>query len=278
MTVMQNIFHGTYRGAAVRLSFALLAAGLVCHAVADEAQPISDGNSLVLGAGAASSPRYSGSNQNAVAPVLLFDYSTAGGFFASSMRGFGYGGQIGGFSYSAALGFRGARKESDQIASFGNTGSDRLRGMGEIKGDVSAVLGVAYTPLSGLDLGLSTDVPLTQKDNGINLHAAMSVQLLGRDTDRVSLGLTAGFANSRYAQTYYGVNREQAANSHFKAYLAGAGLYEVNAMLTWEHKIDRRWGVTSMLGANHLLKDAGRSPLTERKTSPTAAVYASYNY
>jgi len=275
---MQTIFHGIYRGAAVRLGVALLAAGLGCHAVADEAQPTADGTSLVLGAGAASSPRYSGSNQNAVAPVLLFDYSTAGGFFASSMRGFGYGAQVGGFSYSLALGFRGARKEENQIASFGNTGSDRLKGMGEIKGDVSAVLGVAYTPLPGIDLGLSTDVPLTQKDNGINLHATMSVQLLGRDADRVSLGLTAGFANGQYAQTYYGVNREQAANSRFRAFQAGAGLYEVNAMLTWEHKVDRRWGITSMLGADHLLNDAGRSPLTGRKTSPTAAVYASYNY
>jgi outer membrane scaffolding protein for murein synthesis (MipA/OmpV family) len=125
---------------------------------------------------------------------------------------------------------------------------------------------------------LSTDVPLTHKDNGKNLHATVSGQLYGQGNDKVSLGLAAGFADSKYAQTYYGVSDVQAANTHFGAYHAGAGLYEATSKLTWEHKIDQRWGVTSMLGVTHLLKDAARSPLAERKTSPTAAVFATYNY
>jgi outer membrane scaffolding protein for murein synthesis (MipA/OmpV family) len=278
---MQSIFDCTYCSWAAHLGLALLAAGIGCHAEAGEvadAPPVADGNAFVLGVGAASAPRYSGSDQNAVAPVLLLDYSTASGFFASTLRGLGYGGQVGGFGYSAALGFRGARKETDQIASFGNTGSDRLQGMGEIKGNASAVLAVVYTAMPGLDLGLSTDVPLTQKDNGINLHASMTLQLYGKGADRLSLGLATGFADSKYAQTYYGVSKVQAARSHFGAYLAGAGLYEATGMLTWEHKLDQRWGITSMLGANRLLQDAGRSPLAERKTAPTAAVYASYAY
>lgn len=279
---MHSIFHCTYRGRAVRLGFALLAAGIGCHTgaaeVAEAAQGVPETGTLVLGAGAASTPRYSGANQNALAPVLLFDYSTAGGFFASSVRGFGYGGQVAGIGYSAALGFRGARKEKDQVATFGNTGSDRLQGMGEIKGNASAALGIAYTLLPGIDLGLSADVPLTQKENGINLHASLALQLLARGSDRLSLGLTAGFADRKYAQTYYGVSTLQAAHSRFRAYLAGAGLYEATAMLTWEHKLGARWGLTAMLGAGHLLQDAERSPLAERKTSPTAAVYATYSY
>lgn len=276
--VMQSVFYGIYRGATVRLSLALLAASVGCHAAAAEPQPVADGNTMVLGVGAASMPRYSGANQSALAPVVLLDYSTAGGFFASSLRGLGYGGQVAAFSYSAALGFRGARKEKDQIASFGNTGSDRLQGMGEIKGNASAALAVGYTLRPGFDLGLSADVPLTQKDNGVNLHAAMSLQLYGQDSDRLALGLTAGFADHHYAQTYYGVSQGQAASSRFSAYRAGAGIYETTAMLTWEHKLGPRWGVTSILGANHLLGDAGRSPLAERKTAPTATVYATYTY
>ena len=272
---MQNVDHRTSRGAAVYLTFAVLTMGMGCQA---EASSMVDGDNLVLGAGAAAGPRYSGSNQSTAAPILLLDYSLADGLFASTMRGVGYGGQVGGFSYSAALGFRGGRKEKNQIATFGDSGSDRLQGMGEIKGNTSAALGVGYMFLPGFQLGLTTDIPLTQKDNGKSLHATLTGQVYEQGNDRVSFGLTAGFGDSKYAQTYYGVTEAQAARSRFSAYQAGTGLYEVNATLTWGHKIDDRWSITSVVGANHLLKDAARSPLAERKTAPTAMVYATYNF
>ncbi|MYN25072.1 hypothetical protein GTP69_01490 [Duganella sp. CY42W] len=60
--------------------------------------------------------------------------------------------------------------------------------------------------------------------------------------------------------------------------MAGAGWYEAAVALTWDHQFNAQWGVTSMLGATQLLQQAARSPLTERKTSPTVAVYASYRY
>ena len=49
-------------------------------------------------------------------------------------------------------------------------------------------------------------------------------------------------------------------------------------MLTWQHRFGEKWSVTSMLGANHLLRDAARSPLVERKTTPTGAIYVGYSY
>ena len=270
--------HGIYRFSTLRLSAAALAALAACGAMAAEPQAADSGNTLLIGGGVAVGQRYSGSKDNAVAPLVLLDYSMANGFFASTMRGLGYGGQVNGFSYGAALGYRGGRKEKDEKGLFGNTGGTRLQGMGDIKGNASAALSVGYSPLPGFQLGLSADVPLSQKDNGKNLHVSASGQLYGQGNDSVSLGLSAGFADSKYAQTYFGVSQRQATTSHFNAYKAGSGLYEVSAMLTWEHKIDAKWNVTSMLGATRLVKDAGRSPLSERKTAPTAAVYATYNY
>jgi outer membrane protein len=275
---MKNMFPRCLHNYPVPLSLMLLAAGACGAVVAAEPDSASGGGSLVVAAGAAVGPRYSGSQQNAVGPALLLDYDTASGLFVSTMRGLGYGGQAGRFSYSAALGFRGARKEKDQTAFLGNSGSDRLQGMGEIKGNASAILGVSYTPLSGYSLGVSADLPLSQKDNGKNLHVSASGLLYGQGNERLSLGLTVGFADSNYAQTYYGVTAAQAAHSRFHAYQAGSGLYEVSAMLTWDHKFDKHWGMTSMLGATALMKDASRSPLSERKTSPTAAVMATYKY
>ena len=63
-----------------------------------------------MGAGVALAPRYSGSDENMVVPVLALDYSMANGLYASTLRGLGYGGSAGPFSYSAALGYRAPRR------------------------------------------------------------------------------------------------------------------------------------------------------------------------
>jgi outer membrane scaffolding protein for murein synthesis (MipA/OmpV family) len=42
--------------------------------------------------------------------------------------------------------------------------------------------------------------------------------------------------------------------------------------------VDERWAVTTMLGYSALVRDAAKSPIALRSTSPTAAVYASYRY
>ncbi|WP_332855551.1 MipA/OmpV family protein [Duganella sp. S19_KUP01_CR8] len=237
-----------------------------------------DDSQFLLGGGVAAGARYSGSKQNTVAPLILLDYSHASGFFASTMRGIGYGGQQGPLSYSAALGYRGERKEKNEKGVFGNTGSAELKGMGDIKGSASAMLSLGYKPVSMLELNVSADVPLSQRENGKNFHAGVTAQLLDAPNDQLSLSAAAGFADSKYAQTYYGVTAKQATTSNFKAYQAKSGLYEANLMLSWQHKIDQKWSVTTMLGANHLLREASRSPLTQRKTSPTGAVYVSYAY
>ena len=255
------------------------AAGLLLSPLAMAADAWGNPDSqFLLGGGVAVGPRYAGASENTVAPVLLLDYSHASGFFASTMRGLGYGGAQGPLSYSAALGYRGGRKEKNEHALFGNTGSSQLQGMGDIKGNASAVLNLGYKPISMLELNLGADIPLSQRDNGKNVHAGISGQLLAEGNDKLTLGASAGFADSKYAQTYYGVTAKQAASSRFKAYQAGSGLYEVNAMLSWEHRFDKQWSVTSMVGANHLMKAAANSPLSQRKTSPTGAVYVSYAY
>lgn len=269
---MHNVFHFAQRNAAVGLTVVLLAASTGGAAMAQSA------DTLTLGGGVAAGPRYSGSSEHSVGPVLLIDYGMANGFFASTMRGLGYGGQVDAFSYSAALGYRGQRTQKNELASFGNSGGSRLRGMGDVKGNASALLGMGYALTHEIELSLSADVPLSQKDNGANFHAQVSGQLYAGGQDRLVLGAGAGFADGKYAQTYYGVSARQAESSRFRAYQAGSGLYEASATLTWTHQIDQRWGVTSMLGATHLMREAARSPLAERRTAPTAAVYVTYNY
>jgi outer membrane protein len=242
------------------------------------AQEPSQENQLVLGGGVAGGPRYAGSNHNMLAPMLVVDYSHHSGVFASTLRGLGYGGQVGPISYSAALGYRRGREDHDNENSWASTGGDELRGMGDIKGNASGIVSVGYAPIPGLEYNVGADLPLSQRQNGRKLTAGVTGRLLGTPDDKITLGVATSFGDTKFNQTYYGVTREQARTSQFEAYTMKAGLNEVAAMLTWQHKLGAKWSVTSMVGATTLLKDASKSPLVQRRTGPVAAVYASYNY
>lgn len=263
---------------------ALLVVGLLAarNAHADEAtsgaKAASTENTLIIGAGAAFGPRYSGSSQNMTGPLLLLDYSTPSGFFASTMRGLGYGSTIGAFNYSAALGYRGGREEKDE-SDFGfSSGSTRLRGMGDIKGSASAILSLGYTPVEWLNLSVTADLALSQRNNGNAFHFGVSSPFYSGPSDKLSLAATASVGDSKYMQTYYGVTGLQHQNSGYRAFKPKSGLYEVNASLSWEHRFDAKWALQTMVGATRLQGDAAKSPLASRRLSPNAAIYLTYTY
>lgn len=235
-------------------------------------------NTLIIGAGAAFGPRYSGSDQNMAGPILLLDYSTPSGFFASTMRGLGYGSTIGNFNYSAALGYRGGREEKDE-SDFGfSSGSTRLRGMGDIKGSASAILSLGYTPVEWLNLSVTADLALSQRNNGNAFHFGASSPFYSAGNDKLTLAATASVGDSKYMQTYYGVTGLQHRNSGYRAFKPKSGLYEVNASLSWEHSFDTHWALETMAGVTRLQGDAAKSPLASRRLSPNAAVYVTYTY
>ncbi|MEO6917542.1 MAG: MipA/OmpV family protein [Collimonas sp.] len=259
---------------------ALLVIGLLAakNAQADEAKPVSSENTFIMGAGAGFGPRYSGSDQNMTGPLLLFDYSTPGGFFASTMRGLGYGSTIGRFNYSAALGYRGGREEKNE-SDFGfSSGSTRLRGMGDIKGSASAILSLGYTPLEWLNLSVTADLALSQRNNGNAFHFGVSSPFYSGASDKLTLAATVSVGDSKYMQTYYGVTGLQHRNSGYRAFKPKSGLYEVNASLSWEHRFDTHWALQTMVGATRLQGDAAKSPLTSRRLSPNGAMYVTYTY
>ncbi|MYN08807.1 MipA/OmpV family protein [Pseudoduganella aquatica] len=232
---------------------------------------------LTIGGGAALAPRYSGSDENMALPMLLLDYSTASGFYASTMRGLGYGGSAGPFSYSAALGFRAPRKENGELP-FGGKASKYLRGMGDVKGSATANLSAGYAIFEGLTVNLHTAQALSARETGGTYGAGLTGTLFKDAGNTVTLSLGFEMADKKYAQTYYGVSAQQALKSGYKVYKPKAGMYQADVAMSWQHKVDERWAVTGMLGVSGLLRDAANSPLTRRTTSPTAAVYASYGF
>jgi len=237
-----------------------------------------DDNVLTLGAGIAATSRYSGSDKLQAAPVLAIDYQMANGFYASTMRGIGYGQNFGRLQLNGALAYRGERTDKEEVNFGGRQGSDKLKGMGVIKGSATAVLGAGLTIMDGLVLGLQAEVPLSHRENGSRSSLGLTYTLLNDQANNVSVSGGANFADKKYAQTYYGVTASQSARSGFKEFAAKAGVFEATFSTSWQHRLNQQWCVTSMLGVSRLTRDAAKSPIVFRKTSPTAAVYASYAF
>lgn len=249
---------------------ALLAAGL---AHADD-----DANVLTLAGGIAGGPRFSGADDHVVGPALGIDYQMANGFYASTLRGIGYGRALGPVTASIALGYRGERSERDRAGLGGARGSTALRGMGDVKGSATAVLQGGYEIVDGLELTAAAELPLSHRDNGRTLSIGLTGTLFERAADQVTLALSANLADRDYVRTYYGVDAAQAARSGYRQFTPKAGLYEVELGMTWRHQFDRRWSVTTMVGLTALTRDAARSPLARKDTAPTAAVFVGYRF
>ncbi|WUR11124.1 MipA/OmpV family protein [[Empedobacter] haloabium] len=256
--------------------FRLIAlAGLLA---ASAAHADDDVNVLTLAGGIAGGPRYSGADERVIGPALAIDYQMANGFYASTMRGIGYGRQLGPFDVGAALGYRGERSERDRAGLGGARGSTALHGMGTVKGSATAVLHAGYAVLDGLELTMAADLPISHRENGRTLAIGVTGTLFAQGADHVTLALAANLADSAYVRTYYGVTAAQATRTGYTPFTPKAGLYEMELGMTWQHRFNERWSVTTMAGLSVLTRDAARSPLARRDTAPTGAVFLGYRF
>ncbi|MBJ7309578.1 MipA/OmpV family protein [Rugamonas sp. CCM 8940] len=251
---------------------------LLLSLLAGQAAAAAAENVFTVGAGVAVGSRYSGSDEHVVAPVVQLDYAMANGLFASTMRGLGYGGSAGPLKYSVALGVRGGRSESDERGIAGKTGSKYLKGMGEIKTNATANFGLSYAIFERVEVSARAEVPVSQRDNGASFGVGITGHLYQTPSDTLSLSLGANFADSKYAKTYYGVNATQSKNSGYREFTPKSGLYGVDAGLSWTHTFPGKWSLTGMAGVSSLSGDASKSPLTRKKTAPTAAIYVSRSF
>ncbi|MCE1391997.1 MipA/OmpV family protein [Enterobacter bugandensis] len=236
------------------------------------------GNVLTLGGGVDVAPRYSGSDKSRVSAAQVVDYSMANGFFISTTRGIGYGNNIGNLDYNAAVSYRTGRKDKDVSSDSISSGSDYLRGMGDIKGSAIVVPGLGYKVTDWLNLQLQAEIPVSERDNGEAVHFGISSPLYTSSKNAVTLGLTGGWGSGKYMQTYYGVNAAQSAASGFARHDAGAGIYAWSMNLDWTYRLTSRWSVLTSAGVTQLTGDAGDSPIVQRKTSPTGSLKVTYSF
>lgn len=245
------------------------------------------GNTLMLGIGAGFDAKYAGAKKIEAGVLPMLDYSMSNGFFASTMRGIGWRGSSGPLGYSASLGLRGGRDDKDKKGISG--GSKELKGMGEIKAIGTLNLGLSYSLADTVQLSAGVELPLSKsKDKDIaqlkdarhgrvfRLGAEASVW--SDDRHELSIGFSASAGDKKYTQAFFGVSPAQAAVSKYAVYAPKSGFHALDASVSWKYKIDSKWGVMSSLGATRLLGDAAKSPLVQRKSTPTGMVMLTYLY
>lgn len=222
------------------------------------------GDSFSAGLGVAYVPEYAGADNSRAVPLPFLERTYANGFFLSTQRGIGYQTAVDGLTVSAALGYDGGR-DDHRRSLF--SGSDALRGMGEIDASAQAVLSVGYQ-LGAVGISLNTKQNLGHRDYGATYTLGLNGSLYASTTDQIGWGVSTQYGDRKHAQTWFGVTAAQSAASGYRAYKATAGLENVTAGLNWTHVIDSQWVVRSAAGLTRLTSDAADSPLTQRKTTP----------
>ncbi|WP_175500982.1 MipA/OmpV family protein [Collimonas sp. OK412] len=250
-------------------------------AAAQQAAPSQPGSwlqdtKITIGLGVGRMARYAGSDEYRAVPVPVLKIVSPSGFFLDSTQGAGYRHDISDTLFaSAAIGYDAGRKDSSDGL---RSGSDKLKGMGEIKGSVLANLeaGIKLGGSSSFSAGLSQ--PLSNRERGISYHAQLSSTVLKLEKDNVTVSGAAYFGSAKYNQTFFGVTALQSRNSGYAQYKAESGLNALNASVVWTHSFNRTWSVSTMVGATHYVQKAADSPLVLAKTNYSGFTSVNYSF
>lgn len=250
-------------------------------AAAQQAAPSQPGSwlqdtKITIGLGVGRMARYAGSDEYRVVPVPVLKIVSPSGFFLDSTQGAGYRKDISDTLFaSAAIGYGAGRKDSNDGL---QSGSDKLKGMGEIKGSVLANLeaGIKLGGSSTFSVGLSQ--PLSNRERGISYHAQLSSTVLALEQDNATVSGAAYFGSAKYNQTFFGVTALQSRNSGYAQYKAESGLNALNASVVWTHSFNRTWSVSTMVGATHYMQKAADSPLVLAKTNYSGFTSVNYSF
>lgn len=233
------------------------------------------GYEFTIGGGVGVSPRYMGSDEYRATPALNLALQTPYGVFVG-LGGVGYRLSLPkGFFLSAAMAYDGGRKDRARGL---DSGSNKLRGMGDIKGSVFTTLQAGYAIGDIAVVSVAADVPLSNRDRGNAYRFSVDGDVYRSAADSIAVGAAAHFASGKYAQTYFGVTPTQSLNSGYRQYSAGGGLYGVSLTASWTHKFTRHWSTNVAGGVMRYTGNASKSPIVFNKTNYQAAATLNYTF
>jgi outer membrane scaffolding protein for murein synthesis (MipA/OmpV family) len=165
--------------------------------------------------------------------------------------------------------------------SSSHAGSNRLKGMGDIKSRAQFGISGSYD-VGPVVLGATLEHALEEDDHNDAGKAFTSLELsVGTNVyegpyGSLDLGLTSLFGDKNYMQTWYGVTAGQALQSRFQAYDAKGGLVSTGLYLAWTMPISEHTTFSTLLDVQYLSKEAADSPIVERRLQ--SAILGSLEY
>jgi outer membrane scaffolding protein for murein synthesis (MipA/OmpV family) len=234
-------------------------------------RPLPPDWSVTVGGGALAVPSYPGAASSKVLPLPLVDVRYRDVVFLNPVHGIGVN-----LVREPRL-----RLGVAVLPDFGRSasGGDRLRGWGNVGIGANAKVFAAY------DLGPFAMVGDVRRElgsgDGLLANAGLTTTMPLMRRFILSATATVGWADARYAQSYFGVDAGQSARafafgSALPTFRGTAGLHDAALGLVGVLPIDLRWALQSIVRTEVLLGSAAESPLTERRLQLTFGGFLTY--
>lgn len=228
-----------------------------------------------LGAGAAFTPTFEGSDRYHVLPVPMLSV-TYKDMLSLNSNGLNAYWRADDLRIGAGLTYNAGRADSKDDGLFSN-GDDRLRGMG----DIDAALGLkAFASYRLWMVDLSAAATKYTGDDNDGVVVDLGIALPYKLTDQLTVTPHAGatWANEAYMQTFFGVTSTQATNSGFARYDADAGFKDIRVGIDANYRLDEHWFLSVSTDVKRLVGDAAESPISFSDTGVTAAAMVGYRF
>ncbi|MDF7787997.1 MipA/OmpV family protein [Pantoea stewartii] len=229
---------------------------------------------VTVGIGGQYAPRYSGSDKMRLQPLPVVQ-ARKGAFFFDSQKGLGYDLQTNnGIYLEHTLGWGLGRADLD---SDWRDGSDRLKGMGNIKASVNTALALGWSVTPWFVIEGKATQPMSDSQ-GVNYQTSLTFLPVQDKTDTVALQTAALFGDARYMNTWYGVSEYQSQRSGYERYQASGGFYGIASTVTWGHQFNEHWGSAITAGYTWLGDHAAESPVVFRRDQAMGVVAVTYTF
>ncbi|MCA8025933.1 MipA/OmpV family protein [Burkholderia cepacia] len=228
---------------------------------------------ISVGAAMTLQPRYAGSDRYRVmgGPNLdiryrdLFFLSTGEGLGANVLRGPNW-------RVSLSVGYDLGRRSADDI--------QHLNGLDNINAAPVTKLAADYVISKEFPLVLRADIRRSiGGSNGWVGDFSAYMPLPGSNEHFFWFaGPTVSFADSRYMNSWFGVNQGAAARSGLPAYSSGAGIKSYGAGVTMAWFVNKHWFITIDGAIEQLVGRAARSPITQQSTNGVFDMSVNYQF
>ena len=257
----------------------IFASACLCFALGAEnanADPEDDSWRFALGGGVVSTPKFPGSKdfKTEVVPVIGVTY---GRFFVGGVPGSGTPAGVGVNLYQDSHWRLGAAISADVFSPRKESDDSHLHGLGDINRTARAGVFASYT-YDWLSVRANVGSDILNKKQGTVV--GLEVEASYHPTDRLTLSAGPGitWADSRYMQTFFGVDAEQSARSGLPAFDAKSGISNVRFSVGANYQFDPHWSVGARFSAARLRGDAAGSPIAEKASQNTTGVFVVYRF